>query len=462
MTKQYKLDMTSGPLFIQIGQYMIPLALSFLAQLIFHIADIWVIGRYADHTSVAAIGTTSTSIGLLINTFTGLSVGANAVVAQCLGARDGKNTMRAIHTSMGTAIISGIAVMLLGMIFSRSMLELIDVPGEIMPKALLYLRICFIGAPFLLLYNFGCAVMRAIGDTKRPLYFLFFAGIVNVLLNLVLVINFNMDVAGVAIATIISQLISALLVVRSLTCNRGISRLYLKYIRIDPAILRRILHIGIPSGIQSACFSASNLIIQGAINSFGPHAIAANTIVANVEYCLYSCCYAAFQTSVSFAGQNFGAKKYHRIAKSFWICSLYSFVATTVLGCIAYLNGKALIGFFLKNSVAETLPWAMIRMKILFITYGLVGVLDSIAGILRGVGKSIFPMIMTILGACVFRIWWAKEIFPQYRTMENLMISYPVSWILVSVCNGMVLWLFLREKRNSQRFFSTGKNIIKP
>ncbi len=462
MAQQYKLDMTRGPLSIQIGQYMFPLALSFLAQLIFHIADIWVIGRYSDHTSVAAIGTTSTSIGLLINTFTGLSVGANAVVAQCLGAKDNKSTMRAIHTSIGTAIISGILVMILGIIFSRSMLEMIDVPHEIMPKALLYLRICFIGAPFLLLYNFGCAILRAIGDTKRPLYFLFFAGVINVILNLVLVIFFNMDVAGVAIATSVSQLISALLVIRTLTATRGICRLHLKYIRIDFAILRRILHIGVPSGIQSACFSSSNLIIQGAINSFGPYAIAANTIVANVEYGLYSWCYGAFQASVSFAGQNFGAKKYDRIAKSFWICSIYSFVITTLLGFIAMLNGKNLIGFFLKDSIAETLPWAMIRMKILFVTYGLVGVMDSVAGILRGVGKSILPMIITILGACVFRVWWAKAIFPEYRTMENLMISYPVSWILVGVCNGVVLWLFLRKMRDKQRFLSTGKNSARP
>lgn len=454
MAAKYTMDMTRGSLFVQIARYMVPLALTYLLQLIFHATDLWVIGRYSDHNSLAGIGTTSTSIGLMINTLTGLSVGANAVVARYFGARDSVNMIRAVHTSIATALISGIFIVVVGLFASEPLMRAVDVPPEIMPLALTYLRISILGMPALLLYNFGCAILRAIGDTRRPLWFLIIAGLINVVLNLFLVIKCNMNVAGVAVATIVSQFISAFLVIMALRRNHGASRLHLSHIRIDWKSLRQILLVGVPAAVQSACFALSNFIIQGAINSFGGFAMAAMTVAGNIEYSMYAWCFSLHQTAISFIGQNSGAKKTDRMVKSCWICLLYSVVILTVLGWVYYFNGEVLVGFFISGNNPEIIHYAMMRMQILFITYGLLGVMDVASGVLRGMGRSVFPAVVTVLGACVFRIWWVKTVFAEHRTMPWLLWSYPVSWVLISAVLGGYIFIVFRKLFETKKYIS--------
>lgn len=454
MAAKYTMDMTRGSLFIQIARYMVPLALTYLLQLIFHATDLWVIGRFSDHNSLAGIGTTSTSIGLMINTLTGLSVGANAVVARYFGARDGINMIRAVHTSIATALISGGFIVVAGMLASAPLMRAVEVPPEIMPLALTYLRISILGMPALLLYNFGCAILRAVGDTRRPLVYLVIAGLVNVGLNLFMVIVCKMNVAGVAVATIVSQFISAFLVIRALRRNHGASRLHLSHIRIDWVSLRQILLVGIPAAVQSACFALSNFIIQGAINSFGGYAMAAMTIAGNIEFSMYAWCFSLHQTAISFIGQNSGAKKVDRMVKSSWICLFYSVSILTVLGWVYYFNGEALVGFFISGSEPEIIRYAMMRMQILFITYGLLGIMDVASGVLRGMGRSVFPAVVTVLGACVFRIWWVKTVFAANHTMPWLLWSYPVSWILISVVLAGYIFIVFRKMNESKKYIS--------
>ncbi len=440
---RFNMDMCSGPLFGKIVRYAIPLAATYILQLMFNAADLIIIGHFSSHESMAAIGTTTEVTALLINIFTGMSIGANVVAAQLYGARDSRGVNRTTHTAIALALLGGVLLMVLGLFAARPLLQLINVPREILPRSCTYIWICFLGIPFLLLYNFGCAILRAVGDTVRPLLFLVAAGVINVLLNLFLVVVCRWDVAGVALATVASQAVSAWLVIRALISARGSCRLIPRLLRIDFPILRRILWIGIPAGIQSACFSISNITIQAAINSFGSLAIAGMTASIGLEWILFAGTYALNQTVVSFVGQNYGRGCYDRVIRSIWICFLCSLVTNVVLGWGMFFNGEMLLGIF--NPDPGVISWGMIRIKMAFTVYFLLGFMEITSGGLRGLGYSVLPALNTLLGACVFRVWWVFAVFRHDRTMDTLILSYPISWALVAAVNGLLLFFFCRR-----------------
>ena len=435
---KYQMDLCHGPLFGQIVVFSVPLMLSGILQLLFNATDLIVIGRLAPHEALAAVGSTGSLTGLIVNVFMGLSVGTNVLVANYYGARDRKMTSRTVHTAILMAMVGGVVLGILGILLARPLLLLMGTPENVLPKACLYMWIYFGGMPFIILYNFGSAVMRAVGDTRRPLYFLAFAGVINVGLNLFFVLVFKMDVAGVALGTVIAQAVASWLVLRCLRNARDACRLRYRSLRIDPVILKRMLWIGLPAGIQGTFFSISNMTIQSSVNSFGSFAIAGNTAASSLEGFVYIGASALHQAAVSFAGQNLGGKCYGRILRSLRYCILCAAVMCLVLGLGFLLFGSSLLSLY--NTNPEVIDWGMLRMKILLTTCFLCGVMDVISGGLRGLGHSVMPAVVTLLGVCVFRVFWVCAIFPLYPTMGNLMLSYPISWLLTGLVNGFYLY----------------------
>ena len=442
-TNKYQIDMCRGPLFGQIVLFSVPLMLSGLLQLFFNAADLIVVGRFASHEALAAVGATSSLTALIVNVFMGLSVGTNVLVANFFGAKDHKNVSRTVHTAILMAIFGGIVLAVIGIGLATPLLRLMATPENVIAKSSLYMWIYFAGMPFIMLYNFGSAVLRAVGDTRRPLYYLLFAGIVNVVLNLFFVLVCGMDVAGVAIATVVSQGIAAALVIRCLRNARDACRLRMRNLRIDPVILKRMLWIGLPAGIQGMFFSLSNITIQSSVNSFGSLAIAGNTAVASLEGFIYIGSNAFHQTVVSFAGQNLGGGQYNRIRRSIIYCALCSSAVCIVMGYGFFLNGHALLSIY--NSTPEVINWGMLRMNILFSTYFLCGIMDVMSGALRGLGRSVMPAVITLIGVCVLRIVWVYTVFPVHPTMGNLMLSYPITWAITAAANGYYLYIVCRK-----------------
>ena len=444
-SQKYTMDMCNGPIFSKMIRYSLPLVLTYLLQFAFHAADLIVIGRFSSHESLAAIGTTSSIIALQVNFFVGISVGANVVAAQLYGAKDTKKVSRTTHTTMALAVIVGFIVLISGCLLARWLLVVTDVPGEILEKAWLYLIISFLGAPFLMIYNFGCAILRALGDTRRPLYYLTIAGVANVLLNLVFVLVFKMDVAGVGLATMASKILSAWFVVQTMRKSHGVGRLILRNIRIDWELTKQILKTGIPAGIQSACFALSNTIIQSGVNFFGSAAVAGITASNSLEAVLYALSYGMHQTMVAFVGQNFGAKKYDRLKKVIKLCLSYTCIVIFIMSSIMWIFGDALLNIF--STEPEVKSWGMLRIGITFSTYFLLGAMEGYSGALRGLGHSLFSAISSISGACILRIIWVSMIFKVMAepSMSALLISYPVSWFMVSFINAIVLWRILKK-----------------
>ena len=442
-TNKYQIDMCRGPLFGQIVLFSVPLMLSGLLQLFFNAADLIVVGRFASHEALAAVGATSSLTALIVNVFMGLSVGTNVLVANFFGAKDRKNVSRTVHTAILMAIFGGIVLAVIGIGLATPLLRLMATPENVIAKSSLYMWIYFAGMPFIMLYNFGSAVLRAVGDTRRPLYYLLFAGIVNVVLNLFFVLVCGMDVAGVAIATVVSQGIAAALVIRCLRNARDACRLRMRNLRIDPVILKRMLWIGLPAGIQGMFFSLSNITIQSSVNSFGSLAIAGNTAVVSLEGFIYIGSNAFHQTVVSFAGQNLGGGQYDRIRRSIIYCALCSSAVCIVMGYGFFLNGHALLSIY--NSTPEVINWGMLRMNILFSTYFLCGIMDVMSGALRGLGRSVMPAVITLIGVCVLRIVWVYTVFPVHPTMGNLMLSYPITWAITAAANGYYLYIVCRK-----------------
>ncbi len=427
-TKRYEIDMCSGPLPGKILAFSVPLMLSGILQLLFNAADIVVVGRFAGNQALAAVGSTSSLINLLVNVFIGLSVGTNVLVARFYGADKEKDLSETVHTAVMTALVSGCILIVLGIALAKPALTLMDTPADVIEKSVLYMRIYFMGMPAMMAYNFGSAVLRAVGDTKRPLYFLFFAGVINVALNLLFVIVFSMGVAGVAAATVISQLVSALLVLRCLTRCDGGYRLEPKALKIIPDKLLKMIQIGVPAGLQGALFSISNVLIQSSVNSFGSVAMAGNTAAANVEGFVYTAMNSLHQTAISFTGQNYGAKNYKRIGKILLICQVSVLIVGLVMGNAVY----GLSGILLKlySPDAQVIGYGVLRLGIICTTYCLCGMMDVMVGSLRGMGYSIMPMLVSLTGACLFRVVWIYTIFKQYHTLECLYISYPISWAM--------------------------------
>ncbi len=424
--KTYEIDMCNGPLFGKILSFSIPLMLSGMLQLLFNAADIVVVGRFAGNEALAAVGSTSSLINLLVNLFIGLSVGANVLVARFYGAGQKKELSEMVHTAITTSLVSGVILIFVGIVLAEPALRMMDTPEDVINQAVLYMRIYFVGMPVMMAYNFGSAVLRAVGDTKRPLYYLLVAGIINVVLNLIFVIVFNMGVAGVALATVISQVVSAVLVLRCLMRSDSDYKLELKQLRIVRDKLFKMVQIGVPAGLQGALFSISNVLIQSSVNSFGSIAMAGNTAAGNLEGFVYTAMNALHQTAISFTGQNFGAQKYKRIGKILLQCQAIVIAVGLVMGNAVYFFSDILLKLY--STDVEVIEYGVLRLSIICTTYCLCGMMDVMVGSLRGMGYSVMPMLVSLSGACLFRVIWIYTIFQQNRTLKCLYWSYPISW----------------------------------
>ena len=446
--KRHQLDMCHGSLADKILLFAIPLMASSMLQLLFNAADVIVVGRFAGKESLAAVGSTTSLINLLVALFVGLSVGSNVVVARNLGGKRHDMVGRAVHTSILMALVSGAILAVFGFFAARQLLVWMSSPADVIDKSAIYLRIYFLGMPATMAYNFGAPILRAQGDTKRPLYFLIIAGVVNVILNLISVILLNMDVAGVALATTISQYVSAGLVILCLTKEDGPLRLNLKAMKLDRHILGQILEIGLPAGFQGIVFSLSNVLIQSSINSFGSIAMAGSTASANVEGFVYNAMNAVYQTALSFTSQNYGAGNMKRVTKILLYCLGLVVMVGIVMGGGAVLLGPKLLQIY--SSDPEVISYGMMRMRIINGSYFLCGIMDTMVGGLRGLGYSVIPMLVSLTGACLFRVVWIFSVFAMHRTLTTLYISYPVSWIITFTAH-IICYIVIRKRLAARR-----------
>ena len=442
-------DLTSGPMLQKIILFSVPLAASSILQLLFNAADVVVVGRFAGSTALAAVGSNGSLINLLVNLFVGLSLGANVVAARCFGARDEKGVQDTVHTAVALGLVSGVLLAVVGFCAARGLLELMSCPEDVIGLSALYLKIYFIGMPMTMLYNFSSALLRAVGDTKRPLYCLAAAGIINVVLNLVFVIGFSMSVAGVALATIISQTVSALLVTGMLVREKGALRLDLRRLAFHAGTLKQILLIGLPAGLQSTVFSLSNVVIQSSINSFGSTVMAGSAAANNIENFVYQAMNAFYQTNLTFTGQNYGAGECKRVDKSLFYCQGFVILTGLILGNLAYFFGHPLVSIY--NSDEAVIQQGIIRLGYIARTYALCGIMDTMVGSLRGLGYSIVPMVVSLIGACGLRIVWIFTIFRVWHSLESLYASYPITWGLAALCDVLCFFLVFRHLRQKQR-----------
>lgn len=446
-SKKYEIDMCNGPLLGKILVFYVPLMLSGILQLLFNAADIVVVGRFAGNEALAAVGSTGSLTNLIVNLFIGLSVGANVLVARFYGAGQEGELKEMVQTAVATAVAGGVILVFLGFFVSGPALRLMGTPDDVISHSVLYMRIYFCGMPFMMVYNFGSAVLRAVGDTRRPLYYLLAAGVVNVLLNLFFVITLSMGVAGVAAATVISQAISAGLIVRCLILTDSAYRLELKGIRIAGDKLVKMVQIGIPAGMQGALFSISNVLIQSSVNSFGSVAMAGNTAGSNIEGFVYTAMNAFHQAAISFCGQNYGARKYKRMGKVLLICELLVVAVGALMGNAVYFGGGTLLRLY--STDAEVIRYGILRMGYICTLYFLCGMMDVAVGVLRGMGYAIMPMLVSLTGACLLRVVWIYTVFQDYHTLECLYLSYPISWGLTfavhMVCFAIVYRRLLKR-----------------
>ena len=455
---KYEIDMCNGPLFMKILTFSIPLMLSGILQLLYNAADVIVVGRYAGSTALAAVGSTGSLTNLIISVFMGLSVGTSVIVAQYYGAEKWDNVSKVVHTAIATSIVSGVLVSIIGIGMAKILLTAMDTPADVLDQATLYIRIYFAGMPASMLYNFGSSILRATGDTKRPLVFLTIAGIVNVILNLIFVIAFGMGVAGVAVATVISQIISAVLIVLCLLKLDGPCKLKIKEIKLHKDEFIRIMKIGLPAGIQGSIFSMSNVLIQSSVNSFGSAVMAGNSAAANIESFIYVSMNAIYQTALSFTGQNAGAQKYRRIRRVFGICALLVTIIGIGLGLLAQVFGETLLGIYAPGNT-EVIRYGMIRLTIITSTYFTCGMMDVLVGMLRGIGTSLIPMLVSIIGVVGARITWVYTVFAWHRELQTLYMSYPISWTLTAVIHLIFYFIMQRKLERSNAPPSSGSKI---
>ncbi|MBR5571826.1 MAG: MATE family efflux transporter [Oscillospiraceae bacterium] len=426
--RSHEIDMCSGPLLKKILAFALPLATSSVLQLLFNAADIVVVGRWAGDNALAAVGSNASLINLLINLFIGLSVGTNILCARFVGAQNTAAVRSTVHTSMLLALLSGVFLAVVGFFAAAPLLQLMQVPPSILPLSTLYLKIYFLGMPATMLYNFGAALLRSIGDTRRPLLFLFLSGVVNVGLNLIFVIVFSMSVAGVALATVISQVLSAALVVRCLCREEGDIRLELKALRIDTLRLKQIAAIGIPSGLQNVAFALSNVIIQSSINGFGETVISGNTAAANIDSFVFAAFNAFYQANVAFTSQNYGAGRWERIRPIAVRCVGCSAITALLLGGGAFVFGRPLLSIYTHSDAV--IAAGMLRIAYICLPYVLGALMDSLVGSVRGIGYSVLPTVVTLLGACGLRILMIATVFrlPAFHTPALIYFTYPLTW----------------------------------
>lgn len=448
--KKYQMDMCEGPVLKKMLLFALPLMASSLLQLLFNAADIIVVGRFAGDNSLAAVGSTTSIVNLLVNLFIGCSVGANVLVARFYGAKREQDLTTTVHTAMAISIVSGIALTIIGIIGAPYILTMMKTPAEVLDLAVIYLRTYFLGMTAMMIYNFGAAILRAVGDTKRPLYFLLTAGIINVSFNLFFVIVLKWGVFGVGLATTISQVVSATLVLRCLLKERGGIQVELKKIRIHKDKLIRILQIGLPAGFQGTLFSISNVFIQSSVNAFGATVVAGNSAAANIEGFIYVSTNAFHQAAISFTSQNYGAKKYNRINKILLVAQGCTIVVGTFFGVGAVLMGPVLLSLY--TTSADVVAAGMVRLKMIGATYALCGVMDTMVGSLRGMGYSVVPMIVSLLGACASRLLWLATVFQidAYHIIETVYIIYPISWILTAIAH-IITFIIVRKKLEKSR-----------
>ncbi|MCH5273758.1 MAG: MATE family efflux transporter [Lachnospiraceae bacterium] len=441
----HDLDMTTGALLPKMLRFAMPLMASSLLQLLFNAADIAVVGKFAGDNSLAAVGSTASLINLMTNLFLGLSIGANVLSSKYIGAGDKERTSKVVHTSITVSLISGLILMVIGFIFAPQILVLMKSPDSVIHLAALYLRVYFLGMPAMMLYNFGSSLLRSKGDTKRPLYYLSISGVLNVLLNLLFVIVFRMDVAGVALATIISQYLSGAMIFRCLTKENDAFRLSLNKLGIHRTTLWSLIRIGVPAGIQGVVFSLSNVVIQSSINTLGDTMIAGSSAAANIEGFVWVSMNCFHQAALTFTSQNIGARKYSRINKILLRSQLCAIAAGLFFGNLAVFFGPTLLSIY--SNEAPSIAAGMVRLRIIGRTYFFCGMMDAIVGSIRGMGYGVTPTIVSMLGACGLRILWIATVFqiPQYHTPESLFISYPVSWLITFLAH-LVCFLIMRRK----------------
>ena len=432
-SERKKMDMLGGTLADKLLMFAIPLAASSILQQLFNAVDVAVVGHFAAETAAAtaAVGCNGPVINLIINLFVGISVGANVVVSNFIGAGDREKAGKAVHTAMTLAVISGVFLLFLGLVISRPVLTAMNTPDNVLPYALQYLRIYALGMPFIMVYNFGSAILRSIGDTKRPLFCLVLSGIINACLNLFLVIVFHLDVAGVAIATVISNMISSIMVWVFLMKEKSEVRLEMKRLGLDRSDLKRILRIGVPAGLQSMVFSLSNVIIQSVLNSFGTQAVAGSAVALNYENFSYFVVSAFTQATVTFTSQNYGAGNYARCRKIFRLCLTMAITAAFCMSWIFVLGRSFFTSIF--TAVPEVQEYAMLRMTTVLILYCVLSTYEIGGAALRGIGYSMTPALFTIFGTCVFRLIWAYTVSHAFHDFRILMAVYPVSWILTGI-----------------------------
>ncbi len=444
----YEMDMCSGSILKKMLMFALPLMLSSILQLLFNAADIVVVGKFAGDNSLAAVGSTTALINLLTNLFLGMSVGANVAAARFFGGKSERELSRTVHTSMALSAISGLILTGVGLVLAERMLVWMQTPEEVCSLAAVYLRIYFAGMVPNMVYNFGSALLRAIGDTKRPLYYLLGAGIINVILNLIFVIVLKMDVAGVALATVISQTISAVLVVRCLMKESGGIQFSFKKLCVDKPILGIILRIGLPAGFQGVIFSLSNVVIQSSINIFGSVVVAGNSAAGNIEGFVYMAMNAFHQATISFVSQNYGAglhKRINRIVLTGLGCVT---VTGLVLGNMAVIFGEPLLGIY--SDSPDVISAGMVRLLMICTLYALCGIMDVMVGALRGIGYSIIPTIVSLIGVCGLRLLWIATVFqiPEYHKIEMVYLSYPITWIITIAANTICFLLVRRKAYN--------------
>jgi len=441
MSKNYEINFTQGKLFPALWSFAIPVILSGILQLLYNAADIIVVGRFAGEESLAAVGSTSSMINLLVNLFMGLALGANVLISRGYGSGNDKLLHRAVHTTILVAFCGGILFGTIGFIFSRPILEWMGSPDDVIEKSTLYVKIYFAGLPALSLFNFGNAILRAVGDTRRPLFALMISGIINVILNLILVIVFHMDVAGVAIATVTSEIFSAIYVLLCLIRTDRPYRLILKKLRIYKAELSQLLQVGLPSGVQSSLFSLSNVLIQSTINSFGTLAIAGSAAAGNIEGFVYTAMNSMQTTVLTASAQNLSVKNFDRIRKGMYSCLLLVCLIGIPLSALTILFAKPLVSIYTDDLGA--IDYGIRRLYWVCLPYCICGMMDVLSGVLRGLAHSFLPMVVSLLGSCVFRIFWIFCILDFNRTWEMLFLAYPISWTITSIAHYISIRILL-------------------
>ena len=440
-------DMCNGPLVGNLLRFSIPLMASGILQLLFNAADIIVLGQFASSSAMAAVGATSSLNSLMVNLFLGLSIGCSVVMAHSYGAQDWRRVHDTVHTAVLLALICGAVLVVVGIPLLPILLRRMDTPADLLDQSILYMRIVFVGMPAMMLYDFGAGILRATGDTRRPLFFLTAAGITNATLNVIFVLVFQLDVAGVALATSISQYLSAFLILRCLSEPGTHYQLHPREMRICPPVLVQIIRVGLPAGIQSVVFSISNVLIQSSINTFGTLAVAGSTASSNIENFVYTAMNSVYQAALNFTSQNIGAGKKDRIPLILRDCLMIVTVIGLVLGGLAVFFGRQLLSIY--SSDPEILPYGLERIRVICLTYFLCGLMDVTCGVVRGMGAAVTPTIVSLTGACVLRVIWIYTVFVAFHSLFVLYLSYPVTWVVTCAVHLICFSIFYRRLRQS-------------